>query len=51
MAANKRYYTHSVLHHGEYFSKHSSYKLAEQKIKRICSKFAWDQQDFRIIEL
>ena len=47
----KRTYTHRVLHNGEHWSRHGSYKLAQQEIRKTCSRFNWNADNFTIQEI
>ena len=46
-----RTYTHNVLHNGKQWSRHGSYKLAQKEIRRTCSRFAWNPDNFTIVEI
>ena len=46
-----RSYTHRVLLNGEHWSRHGSYKLAQQEIKKTCARFAWKPESFTIEEI
>ena len=46
-----RSYTHRVLFHGELWSRHSSYKLAQKGIDKAVSRFAYKPESFTIEEI